>query len=91
MTFTPDSPISGPIADMTSSIAVNFTSAYAAAQAAVSRFEKLPADAIKSFIYTGNRLNIEPMPVLFDLGVGKVAGAHLIQSLTMTPSMKDYR
>lgn len=90
MNFSPDSPVSTPLKDLSSSLAVNFTSVYAAAQVAVAGFKSLPADVIKSFIYTGNRLNIEPMPTLFDLGVGKVASAHLIQSLTMTPGMKDY-
>jgi hypothetical protein len=91
MAFTPDTPLTTPIDVLTSSMKVNFISAYTAAQSAVSGFETLPSDAIKTFIYTGNRLNIEPMLVIFDMGAGKTATAHLIQSLTMTPKLKDYR
>jgi len=91
MAYTPETPLTTPIDTLTSSMKVNFISAYAAAQAAVSGFETLPLDAIKAFIYTGNRLNIEPMPAIFDMGAGKTATAHLIQSLTMTPKLENYR
>jgi hypothetical protein len=70
---------------------VNTTSVYAAAKEAVAGFEKLPADATKTFIYTGNRLNLGPIPVLFDLGVGKAATAHMIQTWSMVLSQKGYK
>lgn len=57
---------------------VNTTSAFVAAQQAVSGFEKLDDAASKTFIYTGNILNTGPMATLLDLGVGKSATAHII-------------
>ncbi|KAG9232028.1 hypothetical protein BJ875DRAFT_97888 [Amylocarpus encephaloides] len=81
-TFTPE-PLSQPVPEFQNSMTVSITSGYAALKAAAEAFSTLPADITKTFIYTGNRLNIEPMPKLLDLGVGKAASAHLIQAMSM--------
>jgi NAD(P)-dependent dehydrogenase (short-subunit alcohol dehydrogenase family) len=62
------------------SLAVNAVSLYAAIQEAVAGFETLPKELSKTFIYTGNKLNIEPYAMFAMLGTGKAAGAHLIQA-----------
>lgn len=73
-------PLSLPLADFTRDFIVNTTSAFVAAQQAVLAFEQLPESASKTFIYTGNITNVVPLAPLLDLGVGKSATAHIIQS-----------
>ena len=73
-------PLSLPLADFTRDFIVNTTSAFVAAQQAVLAFEQLPESASKTFIYTGNITNVVPLAPALDLGVGKSATAHIIQS-----------
>ena len=73
-------PLSLPLADFTRDLNINTVSAFVAAQQAVLGFEQLPDSASKTFIYTGNILNTTTMAPLMDLGVGKSATAHIIQS-----------
>ena len=54
------------------------TSAFVAAQKAAAGFAQLPADASRTFIYTGNILNTDIIPGFIALGVGKSAGAHMM-------------
>ena len=62
----PTNPVSAPLQDFQKDLAINTVSAYAAAQAAVVGFSKLPRDARKTFIYTGNGGNtcVSPIPFL---------------------------
>ncbi|CAN9174159.1 unnamed protein product [Alternaria alternata] len=53
----PENPVSAPLQDFQKDLAINSVSAYAAAQAAVAGFNKLPKDVKKTFIYTGNNGN----------------------------------
>jgi len=66
-----------PIDSFTSDLNINTISAYAAAQQAVSGWETLPKETKKTFIYTGNGLNVLvlPVPMMATLGVGKSASA----------------
>jgi hypothetical protein len=73
------------------SLLINTTSVYAAAQAAVAAFAKLPASASKTFLYTGNGLNVKPMPLMLDLGVGKSASSHLIEALAGAYKDRGYK
>lgn len=73
-------PLSLPLTDFTRDFHINTTSAFVAAQQAVLGFEQLPDSASKTFIYTGNVLNTTTIAPLMDLGVGKSATAHIIQS-----------
>jgi hypothetical protein len=59
-------------------LAINVTSAFAAAQQAAFGFAQLPASASRTFIYTGNILNVTILPSFLAQGVGKSAGAHMI-------------
>jgi hypothetical protein len=72
-------------------LVLNTTSVYAAAQASVAAFAKLPESASKTFIYTGNGLNDKPMPAMLDLGVGKTATSHLIQVLAGAYTKQGYK
>ncbi|KAI5481569.1 putative short chain type dehydrogenase [Pseudohyphozyma bogoriensis] len=77
--FNPD-PLATTPEDFASSLTTNITSAYVAAQHAVSGLDKLGPDGL-TFIYTGNALN-DPkfrMPALMSLGVGKSGAAHFVE------------
>ncbi|KAF2684786.1 NAD(P)-binding protein [Lentithecium fluviatile CBS 122367] len=72
-------------------LAINTTSVFAAAQATITAFAKLPDSASKTFLYTGNGLIAKSSPRLVDLGVGKAASAHLIQVLAQTYRGKGWK
>lgn len=63
-----------------SDLNVNTVSPYVAAQQAVSGWEMLPKETKKTFIYTGNIMNVSivPVPMMMDLGMGKSASAFWI-------------
>ncbi|KAK9384490.1 hypothetical protein V1515DRAFT_541865, partial [Lipomyces mesembrius] len=58
-------------------VTINVTSAFVAAQQAAFGFAQLSASASRTFIYTGNILNITILPSFLDQGVGKSAAAHM--------------
>jgi len=84
-------PLSLPLADFTRDLNINTTSAFVAAQQAVLAFEQLPDSASKTFIFTGNILNTTTMAPLLDLGVGKSATAHIIQSAAAAYKDRGYK
>ncbi len=84
-------PLSLPLADFSRDFTVNTTSAFVAAQQAVLAFEQLPDSASRTFIYTGNITNVTPLAPLLDLGVGKSATAHIIQSAAAAYKDKGYK
>ena len=88
-----DSVLSIPVESFTSDLNVNTISHYAAAQQAVSKWESLPKDTKKTFIYTGNITNttVIPVPLFLDLGVGKSDSAYLVGVADATYSAKGYR
>ena len=73
-------PLSVQLTDFSRDLNVNTTSPFVAAQQAVAGFAQLSASASKTFIYTGNILNNTVILPLLNLGVGKAATAHIIQS-----------
>jgi NAD(P)-dependent dehydrogenase (short-subunit alcohol dehydrogenase family) len=72
---------------------VNTISPYVAAQQAVSGWEILPKEIKKTFIYTGNIMNVSivPMPLMMDLGMGKSASAFWIGLADATFSARGFR
>ncbi|PMD23843.1 putative short-chain dehydrogenase [Hyaloscypha hepaticicola] len=84
-------PLSLPVADFTRDFTINTTSAFVAAQQAVLSFKELPDSAARTFIYTGNITNEIPLAPLLDLGVGKSATAHIIQSAAAAYKDKGYK
>ncbi|CAM1508944.1 Fc.00g026830.m01.CDS01 [Cosmosporella sp. VM-42] len=76
-----------------SDLNVNTVSPYVAAQQAVIGWEALPKEAKKTFIYTGNIMNISvvPMPMMMDLGMGKSASAFWLGLADATYSAKGFR
>jgi len=90
-TLVRENPLSNPLSKFEADLAVNVSSVYAAAQEAVAGFDSLPKEALKHFILTGNRTNIEPIPVLLTLTVGKSAGASLIWSSSLSYKNAGYQ
>ncbi|KAI0911419.1 NAD(P)-binding protein [Ustulina deusta] len=88
-----DAPLSIPVDSVTSDLNINTVSPYVAAQHAVAGWETLPADAKKAFIYTGNVLNLQviPLPVFTNLGMGKSASAFWLAVADAAYSARGYR
>jgi len=84
-------PLSLSLADLMRDMNINTNSAFVAAQQAVLGFKELPDSASKTFIYTGNALNTTTMAPLMDLGVGKSATAHIIQSAAAAYADKGFK
>ena len=71
-------PLSPSLEKLTSDLAINTVSAFAAAQEAVKGFEELGSSAPKTFIQIGTMLNKMVYPRLITMGIGKQAAAHTI-------------
>ncbi|KIN00050.1 hypothetical protein OIDMADRAFT_146478 [Oidiodendron maius Zn] len=84
-------PLAGTISGFAASININTVSAYAALQASVAGFSKLPNSAPRTFLYTGNALNRVVVPSYLDLGVGKSATAYIIEASTIAYKNKGYK
>jgi len=88
-----DSVLSISAESVASDLNVNTISPYVAAQQAVSGWETLPKETKKTFIYTGNIMNISivPIPAMLDLGMGKSASAFWIGLADTTYSARGFR
>lgn len=88
-----DSILSIPAESVASDLNVNTVSPYVAAQQAVDGWETLPKETKKTFIYTGNIMNVSivPMPLMLDLGMGKSASAFWVGVADTTFSTKGFR
>ncbi|KAJ5144743.1 hypothetical protein N7448_002135 [Penicillium atrosanguineum] len=84
-------PLALPLTNFARDLTINTTSAFAAAQQAALSFTDLPDSASKTFIYTGNILNTKTLPVFLDLGVGKSATAHVIESAAKAYSDRGFK
>ncbi|KAL6245918.1 hypothetical protein RBB50_007071 [Rhinocladiella similis] len=72
------------VQDYNASVSVNTTSAVLALQHAVAGFRTLPSTATKTFIFTGNILNVVAVPGVLTFGVTKAATAYAIRHLVET-------
>ena len=88
-----DSIFSIPAENVALDLNVNTISPYVAAQQAVKGWKTLPGETKKTFIYTGNILNVSiiPMPMVLDLGMGKSASAFWVGVADGTHSGQNYR
>jgi len=87
----PNDPLSLQLADFNKDFNINTVSAFVAAQQAATGFAQLPDSAAKTFIYAGNIQNTTIVPPLLDLGVGKAATAHIIQSAAAAYKDRRYK
>ncbi|KAF5970872.1 short-chain dehydrogenase reductase like yusS [Fusarium coicis] len=65
--------------------------AFIAAQQAVAGFAQLPDSAARTFIYTGNILNVTILPKFLDAGVGKSGVAHMVWAAADAYKNKGYK
>ena len=88
-----DSVLSISAETFSSDLNVNTISPYVAAQQAVSGWKTLPKETKKTFIYTGNALNVSvlPVPMMLNLGVGKAASAYWVGVADATYKSQGYR
>jgi hypothetical protein len=70
---------------------VNIHSAFVAAQQAVAGFAQLPASASRTFIYTGNVLNVAILPKFMSNGVGKSGAAHMMWAASAAYNDRGYK
>ncbi|KAL2847780.1 hypothetical protein BJY01DRAFT_262888 [Aspergillus pseudoustus] len=95
LTAPPDSnsALSIPVSSFEADLNVNTVSPYLAAQEAVKRWEALPGDLKKTFIYTGNGLNTAQLPnaAMLNLGVGKSASAYWLAVADINYASRGYR
>ena len=61
-------------------LAINTSSAILAMAESIKGFRELPASASKTFLYTGNALNVNLIPGLMTFGIAKQATAYAIHS-----------
>ncbi|TVY73263.1 3-oxoacyl-[acyl-carrier-protein] reductase FabG [Lachnellula suecica] len=72
-------------------MAINHTSAFVAAQQAVLGFAELPAHAAKTFLFTGNILNVKVLSGFMGQGTGKSASAHMIAQAAEAYKDRGYK
>ncbi len=90
--FTPaKNPLDLSVTDFNRDMAINTNSVLEAAKQAVLSFDQLPSSASRTFIFTGNILNTEPILPMLSMGMGKAATAHLIFNASMAYKDKGYR
>ena len=87
----PDDPFSISLAEFSRDTTVNIHSAFVAAQQAVAGFAKLPSSAARTFITTGNILNVAILPRFMSQGVGKSAAAHMIWAASAAYKDRGYK
>jgi NAD(P)-dependent dehydrogenase (short-subunit alcohol dehydrogenase family) len=88
-----DSVLSVPHESLVSDLNINTISPYVAAQQALNGWKMLPKEIKKTFIYTGNKSNVQlmPVPLTMTLGVGKSASAYWIGLADKMNSAQGYR
>lgn len=88
-----NSVLSLPVESFVDDLNINTISAYVAAQQAVNGWKTLPAETKKTFIYTGNCLNVTlvPVPIMLTLGTGKSASSYWVSLADTLYSAQGYR
>lgn len=72
-------------------MAVNLYSAVIAAQEAVRAFAQLPDPASKTFIYTGNKLNVMTDPKVITFGIARAGAAHFIWDCSVAYRSRGFK
>ncbi|RFN44507.1 putative short chain type dehydrogenase [Fusarium flagelliforme] len=76
--FSPkDEPFDLSLEDLNENMTVNIRSPFIAFQQAVAGFKELPDSASRTFIYTGNILNVSMIPGFLAAGIGKSGAAYM--------------
>lgn len=84
-------PFDLPLEDFNNNVTINIRSAFVAAQQAVAGFAQLPDSASRTFIYTGNVLNVAMLPQFLTAGIGKSGAAHMIWNASAAYKERGYK
>jgi NAD(P)-dependent dehydrogenase (short-subunit alcohol dehydrogenase family) len=88
----PEDPLSSvSIEDFNHEMAVNATTPFFAAQEAVKGFRQLTDTASRTFIFTGNKLNVSARPGVLVFGMGKSAAAHLVRAASIAYEQQGFK
>ncbi|SPJ72226.1 uncharacterized protein FTOL_01954 [Fusarium torulosum] len=87
----PDDPFALSFTDFSDDQIVNVNSFFIAAQQAVNGFAQLPSSASRTFIYTGNVLNVAMIPGFLAQGAGKSAAAYMIWTASAAYKNRGYK
>ena len=79
------------LADLRRDYAVNIDGAFVAMQQAAQGFAQLPSSAARTYIATGNVLNVAILPRFISQGVGKSAAAHMIWAASDAYKDRGYK
>ncbi|KAF2672190.1 NAD(P)-binding protein [Microthyrium microscopicum] len=77
--------------DVNRQFAVNSITPLFVAKEAVKGFKQLPSSASKTFIFTGNKLNVLVWPLVTTFGMGKNATAYLIKAASQAYDGEGFR
>ena len=72
-------------------MAVNLTSAILAAKKAVAGFKQLLDSAARTFIYSGNKLNVRSDPKSSPFGIAKTGAPHMIWDCSNAYRSQGYK
>ncbi|KAK4497608.1 hypothetical protein PRZ48_010261 [Zasmidium cellare] len=88
----PDDPL-GTIntAEYTMDLTIGLHAAVAAAQAAVRGFKRLPESYSRTYIYSGNKLNVMSDPKAWTFGIARTGAAHLIWDCSLAYRAQGYK
>ncbi|KAK5049307.1 hypothetical protein LTR84_004236 [Exophiala bonariae] len=90
--FTPaDDPFALSLEGLKADTTINIYSAFVAAQQAVLGFSQLPDSAARTFIYTGNILNVAVLPRFVSAGIGKSGAAHMVWASSEAYKNRGYK
>lgn len=84
-------PLSIALVDLVKDLNINTVSTLIAAQEATKSFAALPTSASKTFIFTGNILNLQNLPPLMSNGMGKSATAHFLETAATAYKADGYK
>lgn len=77
--------------DVNNEFAINALSPLFAAKEAVKGFKQLGSSASRTFIMTGNMLNVVANPPVLVFGMGKSAAAHMIKAASMAYERQGFK
>ncbi|KAF5667098.1 short chain type dehydrogenase [Fusarium heterosporum] len=87
----PDDPFALSFADFSDDQSVIVNGLFIAAQQAVFGFAQLSSSASRTFLYTGNILNVSMIPGFMALGAGKSASAYIIWTASAAYKDRGYK
>ena len=79
------------IDEVNGEFAINAISPLFAAKEAVKSFKQLDRSASRTFIMTGNMLNVVVNPPVLVFGMGKSAAAHMVKAASMAYEKQGFK